>query len=222
MLKKRAGRFKCRFLYVVRVKRLVQVFITLVFFSVMLCSMYFIQKNLLPAVKSLATAAAMRQSTQIIYSCVEKITKDMSYGDFYTMCRAEDGKINSIEINTPSVNKVRTDIAKEVLSAVNGCDMQKISLPLGTALNHLMFRGHGPKIPISIASSGFAEVNIKSSFSSGGINQTVHAVSVNVKTTVNVILPYDITSVTVETDVPVTETVIVGNVPNYLPFSSQH
>ena len=83
-----------------------------------------------------------------------------------------------------------------------------------------MFSGTGPKIPVTLASTGFTEADIESSFKSGGINQTVHSVSMRVKTTVNVILPYGITSVSLETAVPVTETVIVGNVPDIFAGNS--
>ena len=68
--------------------------------------------------------------------------------------------------------------------------------------------------------SFITEADIESSFKSGGINQTVHSVSMRVKTTVNIILPCGLTSVSLETAVPVTETVIVGNVPDIFAGNS--
>lgn len=195
-----------------------QLALTAVFTAVVLLTAYSVQKRVLPLIKTYAQSAAKAEAAKIIYSSVNEVTKTASYSDFYRLCRGGDGKINSIEINTPGVNEIRAETARRV--AENIQNSKKLQIPLGAVLNHIMFSGTGPKIPVTLASTGFTEADIESSFKSGGINQTVHSVSMRVKTTVNVILPYGITSVSLETAVPVTETVIVGNVPDIFAGNS--
>ena len=53
-----------------------------------------------------------------------------------------------------------------------------------------------------------------SEFKSGGINQTMHRIFINVKVSVNTNVGTLKTTETVETTVLLTETVLVGNVPD--------
>lgn len=77
-----------------------------------------------------------------------------------------------------------------------------------------MLAGRGPGIKITISSIGDVETELRSEFSSQGINQTLHRVYLQVKCEVNILTPFDNISREITNQVLLMENVIVGNIPN--------
>lgn len=68
--------------------------------------------------------------------------------------------------------------------------------------------------------SGSAETEFKSEFQSGGMNQTIHNLSLSITTDITVLIPPASENTSVSTDVVIAETVIVGEVPDYALYRS--
>ncbi len=77
-------------------------------------------------------------------------------------------------------------------------------------LNLLYMRG--PDIPLHISMSGSTETDFVSEFESGGINQTVHKLSLTITTDMTVLVPPVSENTSVTTTVVIAETIIVGEV----------
>lgn len=77
-----------------------------------------------------------------------------------------------------------------------------------------MLAGRGPGIKITISSVGDVETDLRSEFTSQGINQTLHRVYLQVKCEVNILTPFDNMSREITNQVLLMENVIVGNIPN--------
>lgn len=67
---------------------------------------------------------------------------------------------------------------------------------------------------ITISSVGDVETDLKSEFTSQGINQTLHRVYLQVRCSVNILTPFDNISREISNQVLLMENVIVGNIPN--------
>ncbi len=65
-----------------------------------------------------------------------------------------------------------------------------------------------------ISSIGDVETDLRSEFTSQGINQTLHRVYLQVKCEVNILTPFDNISREITNQVLLMENVIVGNIPN--------
>jgi hypothetical protein len=61
---------------------------------------------------------------------------------------------------------------------------------------------------------GDVETDLRSEFTSQGINQTLHRVYLQVKCDVNILTPFDNISREITNQVLLMENVIVGNIPN--------
>ena len=60
---------------------------------------------------------------------------------------------------------------------------------------------------------GYTETKYISDFTSAGINQTNHKISMEVITNVRIIIPLNSKDIEVKKQVPISETIIVGRVP---------
>ena len=87
-------------------------------------------------------------------------------------------------------------------------------IPLGAALGVSLFSGAGPLINVSVVPVGSVTTAFATSFESAGINQTRHEISLQASVLMRIIVPTGADSVTVDTLVPIAESIIVGQVPS--------
>lgn len=96
-----------------------------------------------------------------------------------------------------------------------------LAIPLGSLTGSNLLAGRGPYIRVRTQSVGSATARLRNALTAAGINQTKHQVLLDVEVYVTVLLPGFATSVKVNNELCVAETVIVGNVPQtYTYFST--
>jgi len=93
-------------------------------------------------------------------------------------------------------------------------DTSTVSIPIGNATGINFLSGKGPKIPLEIIPVGSVSASCGSEFTSAGINQTRHRLTMIVTASVTILLPRDSVTSVVTTEVNIAETVLVGSVPD--------
>lgn len=124
-----------------------------------------------------------------------------------------DGRITALKTNIGEVNRLKTDILNIINDEILALDTTDIGIPLGSIFLSEIFSGKGPAIPVTILSIRNSDANFDSRFSQAGINQTLHQVCMIVSIDVSVLVLGDTSSFTMNSEVVVAETVIVGDVP---------
>lgn len=76
-----------------------------------------------------------------------------------------------------------------------------------------LLAGRGPGIKIRISSMGNVNTDLKSEFSSKGINQTLHKVYLQVDCEVSILTPFNNISKKIRNQILIAENIIVGNMP---------
>ena len=125
-----------------------------------------------------------------------------------------DGRITALKTNIGEVNRLKTDILNIINDEILALDHSDIGIPLGSLILPELLSGRGPVIPVHILAIRNSDANFVSFFSQAGINQTLHQVTMEVTIDVSVLVLGRTTSFTLESQVVVAETVIVGQVPN--------
>ena len=124
------------------------------------------------------------------------------------------GKITALKTNIGEVNKIKTDILNTINDEILAIEQTDLGIPLGSLFLPEMLSGKGPQIPVKILSIRNSDGYFESSFIHAGINQTLHQVHMFVLVDVAVLVLGRTVIFTVESDVVVAETVIVGDVPD--------
>ena len=125
-----------------------------------------------------------------------------------------DGRITALKTNMSEVNRLKTDILNLINDEILALDTSDIGIPLGSLFLPELFSGKGPSIPVRILSIRNSDASFASSFSQAGINQTLHQVTMIVSVDVAVLVLGQTSSFTVNSEVVVAESVIVGDVPS--------
>jgi len=124
-----------------------------------------------------------------------------------------EGRITALKTNMSEVNRLKTDILNIINDEILELDTSDIGIPLGSLFLPELLSGRGPAIPVRIISIRNSDANFISHFSQAGINQTLHQVTMDVSIDVAVLVLGETSSFTVQSEVVVAETVIVGQVP---------
>ena len=138
---------------------------------------------------------------------------DIQYDRIVFFEKDLDGRITALKTNMSEVNRLKTDILNIINDEILALDHSDIGIPLGSLFFPEVLSGKGPAIPVHILSIRNSDAAFVSHFEQAGINQTLHKLTMLVSIDVSVLALAETTSFTMESEVVVAETVIVGDVP---------
>ena len=154
-----------------------------------------------------------RMVTQAVEETVEEVSgQELSLVE---MTQGEDGALQSLTVDSAAMNRVKSQVALGVQERLSG-EHGETGIPLGTLLGSALLHGRGPSVPLRVTADGNVQVDYESSFSSAGVNQTCHRIVLTVKVEAFSYVPGASSRVESETSAVLTETVIVGQVPQLM------
>ena len=118
-----------------------------------------------------------------------------------------------LKLNTVKINLIASDIAYNIQQELYKAENSSIALPLGSITGSRYLAGFGPRFQIKILPQGSIITDFKSEFESAGINQTIHRIYLDVACKVTIVTPYDSLEADIINQVLMTESVIVGEIP---------
>ena len=165
--------------------------------------------------KMTAVQAAYIANIAIDRAAAEVLAEeDISYSDLVSLHTLSDGTVSSRTANIREMNRFKTNISKAIQQKLlNYCE-REISIPIGTLTGIDLFSGRGPSVRMKIQLYGNVSANLRSKFDGAGINQTRHQIICDVKVGVSAILPGCSSFTEVENTFTVSETVLLGRVPD--------
>ncbi|MBR2876451.1 MAG: sporulation protein YunB [Clostridia bacterium] len=169
-----------------------------------------------PQVKENSSFVVKNEITLMVNECINEYLEreKITYNDLVTITQKKSGEISSISADTVNINKVKTNISNDISEMLQNSKGEKIRVPAGNLFNSFLLNNTGLRLSIKLTGYGYVKTDIISEFKSGGINQTLHRVFVDVNVSVNTNIGTLRTNETVETTVLLVETVLVGNVPD--------
>lgn len=172
--------------------------------------------RLRPVLDAAASSQATSLMTQAIAAAADNCLQenDMGYGDFVTLEKDAAGRVTSITSNTAANSRFKRQVVEAVARQLAALDRDALKVPIGTLTGQPVLSGTGPAIRVRVDSVGEVTADYANSFTSAGVNQTLHRVSLDITATVYLFLPGGILPVSVTSSVCVAETVIVGETPD--------
>lgn len=168
--------------------------------------------------RSLATELAVSMAQDKVVAAVNEIVKeeisaaDGKYGSLIQLEKTESGDICAVTTNMAAVNELTSDILMGIVKATADHEMT-VSIPVGSLTGSTLLLSRGPdiKVIIQVLSSSFT--GFRSDLTSIGINQTRHQILLELKEEITLIMPWHTVTTSVSTEIPVADTIIVGQVP---------
>ena len=176
-----------------------------------------------PLVHAYGVNHAQTVCTRAINESVSDLLRssNLSYEDLVTVEKKTTGDIQSVEANAMQINQLKADITNTVLDRLEQQDVRTLRIPLGTLTGSNLLTGRGPSLPVKIGITATTRTNIRSAFSSAGINQTCHQLFVELEVELFAALPGNPETITISSEFLIAETILAGEVPDLFANSQQ-
>ena len=173
------------------------------------------ETHLKPSILAIAEARAIGIATQSINKVIEdKVKNKVESKDLLDVKLDNQGKIVFIQPNTMEFNRLSAEITIDVQKTLQDLSRENIEIPLGQITGSQILASIGPNINVAVIPVGVVKIKTINNFEQAGINQTKHMISLAAETEVKIVVPMISKSSVVNTQVPIAEYVIVGDVPN--------
>lgn len=197
-----------------KIKKYIFIFIIIFILSILIGSFIYIDNKLRPTITVIAETKAEELANKSINKAVASvIDNNIKYEDLINVKTGENGKITMMQANSVIMNDIASKVALEIQSEMKKIKTTSTYIPIGTAIGSPLLAKYGPKIKVSIEPIGTVYVDFGTDFESSGINQTRHRIYLKAKTQVKVVVPLTTSTKEVKTQIPICETIIVGDVP---------
>lgn len=199
----------------VKNKRKIKFRYKLIFSLIILsCFLFFyLTKIVNPIIFNYNKAQVEQDSTEILNSTIQSSLSNYLYEDLVSVEKNNSGDITLISCNSANVNSLSNEISLNCQNSLKLLGEKGINIALFTFTGLPFLNNVGPLINIKTTPIGHCETKYISKFSSCGINQTLHQLSLSVSANVSVLLPINSFNVNISTEVLVCESVIVGKIP---------
>lgn len=206
----------------VRRKRTIPLFPLSIIGLVVLLVFFFwrLETHLKPTLMAIAETRATIIATQSINNVINnRVSLTVDPKVLVNVTLDEHGRVVLIQPNTMEFNRLAADTTMKVQDALKEITEEKIHIPIGQMFGSQMLASLGPKITVTIIPMGTVQVKVVDKFEQAGINQTRHMVYLVATTQVRIVVPLVSKSISINTQVPIAEYVVVGEVPNtYVQF----
>lgn len=167
-------------------------------------------------IRELAQTQVTNATSDLINDAVARqiALGDIQYDRIVYFEKDLNGRITALKTNIGEVNKLKTATLNTINDEILSMDASRIGIPLGSLILPEFLSGRGPRLPVEVLTIRNSDADFESNFSHAGINQTLHQVHMAVWVDVAVLVLGSTVSFSVEADVVVAETIIVGDVPD--------
>ena len=196
-----------------RPRRLLRLILLLLLLST--AAYLFLERNLTHVILDTAYTRAHAIAVETMNEAVQStLTPDISYEQLITVHTDAQGRVTMLQANTMRMNELAVHIALAAQEALSMRDESRISVPLGAALNAPFFSSLGPRLSVRLVPIGAVKASFATEFESAGINQTRHKIWLEMHATVRLVLPTGAKAVSVDTQILIAESIIIGEVPS--------
>jgi sporulation protein YunB len=199
---------------------------TLLFLSVIVLIiavfLHLVNTRLMPTVITSEELRINSRLNQAIDAAVSALSVEYGGGldseDFYKVASDSEGRVLSLSADTLLINEVCAKLSRFIDKFLSEDQNDFIKVPLGALLGIDWLANVGPDYKISVRPAGTTNIEYKTSFEAGGINQINFQVWADVSTVMLVVNPLEEREVKVERSIALINTVFAGEIPGlYVP-----
>ena len=196
-----------------KIKRKANLMLAILLF-IIIGGMLYLNLVINPVIIATSTAKVRSLSQRAVENVVWQVLSDSTlYDTLINITRDENGKILAVNSNSAIINMLALELTEKSQDALSQMGGSGIKIPIGSFSGMPIFTGRGPNITIKMLPIGTIYCKFFSSFTSAGINQTNHRVYLRVYSSVSVILPMANQIIDTQTELMISESIIIGDIP---------
>ncbi|RIX52848.1 sporulation protein YunB [Paenibacillus nanensis] len=197
-------------------KRKIFLFILVFMMLFSIPSFIFIERNLRPPLMNIAKVRVKQVATQAINRAItEQVARKSETEKLIDWKMNGDGKISGFMLNYAEHMSITSETIETVQNTLSEIKDIPEHIPIGHALNSAIISSFGPRVPVKFEPVGAVKVELSTRERNAAINMVLVEVYIKVVAEVSIIIPFDTEPELVETEIPISYLLVVGDVPMY-------
>jgi sporulation protein YunB len=181
-------------------------------------SFVYVERNLRPPLMNIAKIRVKQIATQSINKAItEQVAEQSDSEKLIDWKMNSGGKISGFMLNYAEHMKITSQTIQTVQTTLNNIPEH---IPIGHALNSAIISSFGPRVPVKFEPVGAVKVDLGTRQKDAGINMILVEVYIRIVAEVTIIIPFDTEPELVESEIPISYLLVVGDVPMYYYDSS--
>lgn len=191
--------------------------IILIVFTLLSVQMFlYVDKHIRPPLMHLAKIRVKQMATQAINKAIsERITNSRPLDQLIEWKTDNQGKVSSFILNSNEHMRITSETVSVVQHALLEVEEFSDHIPLGQALGSTLIASFGPRIPVKMEPQGAVKVDLSTRAREVAINMVLVEVYIKVTEEVAIVIPFDAEPELLETEIPISYLMVVGDVPMY-------
>lgn len=179
-------------------------------------SLVYIEKHLRPPLMKVAQLRIKQVATQAINKATtDEVVSNADFEKLIDWKMNSAGKVSGFMLNYAEHTKIRSETIKTVQATLDELKEIPEHIPVGNALGSALISTYGPRIPVKFEPVGAVKVDLNTRQTNAGINMILIEVYIHIVSEVAIIVPFETDPQIVETEIPISYLLVVGDVPMY-------
>ena len=192
------------------------IIVSLLLILAVLQGLRYVEKHLKPPITHLAQIRVKQIATESINKAITSQVAEGGNAEALIDWKTDkNGKISGFMLNYKEHMRITSQAAEVIQSTLQELHNRTERIPLGQALGSPLIASYGPDIPVKVEPQGAVKVELNTRQKNAGINMILVEVYIHIVTEVAVIVPFDMEPQVVDTEIPVSYLMVVGDVPMY-------
>lgn len=168
-----------------------------------------------PVFQEKAIVLAKVRATQILNNAILEVFSGMNTEEYVNIITKDSGEVTSVTTDAVKMNKLKAEISKAISKSAESEDCYYVYIPIGSLTRFNVLQGMGCRIPVKVVLDSVTKTDFKEEFISSGINQVKSRIYIVASSKISIISSIMSVSEEVSSEIPISETIIVGDVPEY-------
>lgn len=179
-------------------------------------SFVYVERNLRPPLMNIAKIRVKQVATQAINKAItEQVAQRSESEKLIDWKMNSNGKISGFMLNYAEHMSITSQTINTVQTTLSEMKDIPEHIPIGHALNSAIISSFGPRVPVKFEPVGSVKVDLSTRQKDAGINMILVEVYIRIVAEVTIIIPFDTEPELVETEIPISYLLVVGDVPMY-------
>lgn len=162
-----------------------------------------------------AESAARDQVVSEINGIVKTVMQELEAegAELVNLERDSNGAVTAVTANVATINTLSAEVLSRAIEKTES-ETLTVKIPVANLLGSAVFMNHGPSVTVDVTMLSSSTAGFRSEITSAGINQTRHQLFLDLDVQLSFLLPWKGMDTSVQTEILISETVIVGKVPD--------
>ena len=169
-----------------------------------------------PVVFNYAHATLDAVAVQAVNKGVADVVNADTFSNLTDIRRDANGTITSINADAVAMNLLAVQVSNRAQEYLNVMSNEGLPVPIGTFSGIPFLVGQGFMVKLNLRLIGAVNCNFNSEFKTAGINQTEHKITLRTHAVVDIVLPFYTKRTDVVVEMLFSDSIIVGEVPEFL------